>query len=114
MGDGRRYACWHLSIFYAFPQEIATDLRPPRNDIFFNEKAAALSCGGKLLFVGLQQLSEVLDGADHLRNIGVLVVVPGNNLDLGLAVGHIRASFEAPPETVRLPITGFPIVSKTW
>ena len=23
-------------------QEIATDLRPPRNDIFFNEKAAAL------------------------------------------------------------------------
>lgn len=30
----------------------------------------------------LQQGSEVLDGADHLRNIGVLVVVPGNDLNL--------------------------------
>ena len=37
----------------------------------------------------LQQLGEVLDGTDHLRNIGVLVVVPGHNLDLGLAVGQL-------------------------
>ena len=37
----------------------------------------------------LGQLSEVLDGADHLRNIGVLVVVPGNDLNLNLAVGQL-------------------------
>ena len=30
----------------------------------------------------LVQLSEVLDGADHLRGVGVLVVVPGHNLHL--------------------------------
>ena len=29
------------------------------------------------------------DGAAHLRNIGVLVVVPGNDLNLGLAVGQL-------------------------
>ena len=28
------------------------------------------------------QLSEVLNGADHLRGVGVLVVVPGNDLNL--------------------------------
>ena len=28
------------------------------------------------------QLSEVLDGADHLRGVGVLVVVPRNDLNL--------------------------------
>ena len=37
----------------------------------------------------LQQGSEVLDGADHLRNIGVLVVVPGNDLHLAGAVAQI-------------------------
>ena len=31
----------------------------------------------------LQQSGEVLDGADHLRNVGVLVVVPGDDLNLG-------------------------------
>ena len=36
----------------------------------------------------LQQVGEVLDGADHLRNVGVLVVVPGNDLNLSLAVGQ--------------------------
>ena len=36
----------------------------------------------------LQQSGEVLDGADHLRNVGVLVVVPGNDLNQSLAVGH--------------------------
>ena len=30
----------------------------------------------------------MLDGAAHLRNVGVLVVVPGNDLNLGLAVGQ--------------------------
>ena len=28
------------------------------------------------------QLSEVLNGADHLRGVGVLVVVPRNDLNL--------------------------------
>ena len=28
----------------------------------------------------LVQLSEVLDGANHLRGVGVLVVVPGHDL----------------------------------
>ena len=37
----------------------------------------------------LQQLGEVLDGADHLRNVGVLVVVPGNDLNLGHAAGQL-------------------------
>ena len=32
--------------------------------------------------VELVQLSEVLDGADHLRGVGVLVVVPGHDLHL--------------------------------
>ena len=31
----------------------------------------------------LVQLSEVLDGADHLRGVGVLVVVPGHDLLTG-------------------------------
>ena len=30
----------------------------------------------------------MLDGAAHLRNIRVLVVVPGNNLNLSLAVSQ--------------------------
>ena len=37
----------------------------------------------------LQQLSEVLDGADHLAGVGVLVVVPGNDLNLSHAVARI-------------------------
>ena len=37
----------------------------------------------------LQQVGEVLDGADHLRNVGVLVVVPGNDLNLGHAAGQL-------------------------
>ena len=32
------------------------------------------------------QLGEVLDGADHLGGVGVLVVVPGHNLLTGLKV----------------------------
>ena len=36
--------------------------------------------------VELAQLGEVLDGADHLAGVGVLVVVPGNDLNLGVAV----------------------------
>ena len=31
----------------------------------------------------------MLDGADHLRNVGVLVVVPGNDLNLGHAAGQL-------------------------
>ena len=31
----------------------------------------------------------MLDGADHLRNIGVLVVVPGNDLNLSHAAGQL-------------------------
>ena len=31
----------------------------------------------------------MLDGTDHLRNVGVLVVVPGHDLNLGLAVGQL-------------------------
>ena len=56
-----------------------------------DKKAAALSSGGlKFLYTTkLQQSGEVLDGTDHLRNVGVLVVVPGNDLDLGLAVGQL-------------------------
>ena len=35
----------------------------------------------------LQQVGEVLDGTDHLAGVGVLVVVPGHDLDLaGLVV----------------------------
>ena len=30
----------------------------------------------------LFELSEVLDGANHLRSVGVLIVVPGNDLYL--------------------------------
>ena len=37
----------------------------------------------------LAVLSEVLDGADHLRGVGVLVVVPRHDLDL---VGSILAT----------------------
>ena len=36
--------------------------------------------------VELAQLGEVLDGANHLAGVGVLVVVPGNDLNLGVAV----------------------------
>src|SRR5699024_838839 len=46
---------------------------------------------------------EVLDGTDHLRNVGVLVVVPGHNLNLGLAIGqsadHGPGSVEQGAET---------------
>ena len=37
----------------------------------------------------LAELGEVLDGADHLGGVGVLVVVPGNDLDLRVAVLHV-------------------------
>ena len=37
----------------------------------------------------LQQGGEVLDGAAHLRNVGVLVVVPGNDLNLAGAVAQV-------------------------
>ena len=37
----------------------------------------------------LQQSGEVLDGTDHLRNVGVLVVVPGNNLNLSHTAGQL-------------------------
>ena len=39
--------------------------------------------------VELQQGGEVLDGPDHLRNVGVLVVVPGNDLHLAGAVAQV-------------------------
>lgn len=32
--------------------------------------------------MNLVKFGEVLDGTDHLRGVGVLVVIPGNNLDL--------------------------------
>ena len=31
---------------------------------------------------GLAQLGEVFDGANHLRGVGVLVIIPRNNLNL--------------------------------
>ena len=37
---------------------------------------------GRLLHGVCLQLGEVLDGADHLRGVRVLVVIPGNNLYL--------------------------------
>ena len=40
-------------------------------------------------FKRLQQLSVVLDGADHLAGVGVLVVVPGNYLNLIEVVGNL-------------------------
>ena len=33
-----------------------------------------------------EKLAEVLDGTNHLAGVGVLVVIPGNNLNLGCAV----------------------------
>ena len=35
----------------------------------------------------LAQLGEILDGTDHLAGVGVLVVVPGDDLNLRIAVG---------------------------
>ena len=35
------------------------------------------------------QLSEILDGANHLRSVGVLVVIPRNNLNLIQTVGDL-------------------------
>ena len=45
----------------------------------------------KLLNVGtvLLQLSEVLDGANHLRGVRVLIVVPSNNLNERVAVANL-------------------------
>ena len=37
----------------------------------------------------LLQLSEILDGSDHLAGVGVLVVVPGNNLNLIETVAEV-------------------------
>ena len=49
----------------------------------------------------LAQLSEVLDGANHLRGVAVLVVVPGNNLHLiGVLIqlsNHGLGGIPAPP-----------------
>ena len=42
-----------------------------------------------LVFPCLQQVGEVLDGADHLRNVGVLIVVPGNDLNLSQTAGQL-------------------------
>ena len=55
------------------------------------KKGRTFRCGLACYFKlsELQEVSEVLDGADHLRNVGVLVVVPGNDLNLGLAVGQL-------------------------
>ena len=52
-------------------------------------KKALHGCAALLDFKNLSQLGEVLDGADHLRNVGVLVVVPGNHLNLGHAAGQL-------------------------
>ena len=41
------------------------------------------------LAVILFQLSEVLDGANHLRSVRVLIVVPSNNLNEGVAVANL-------------------------
>ena len=40
-------------------------------------------------FILLCELSEVLDCTNHLRSIGVLVVIPGNNLNLIQSVAEI-------------------------
>ncbi len=37
----------------------------------------------------LLQLSEVLDGANHLRSVRVLIVVPSNNLNERVAVANL-------------------------
>ena len=42
------------------------------------------------IFAGLQ-LSEILDGADHLAGVAVLVVVPGDDLNLIGVVVYIYA-----------------------
>ena len=44
-----------------------------------------------LLLRSLQQSGEVLNGADHLRNVGVLVVVPGDDLHLSHAAGQLSS-----------------------
>ena len=41
------------------------------------------------LAVILFQFSEVLDGANHLRGVRVLIVVPGNNLNERVAVANL-------------------------
>src|SRR5699024_7381489 len=75
---------WMLSYNYntaspsiATAQGYSTKKRPP------HRKAR---CGGRRWFscayADRSQLSKVLDGADHLAGVAVLVVVPGDDLDL--------------------------------
>ncbi len=72
---------------------IATKLRrkqanKKRKEPFFSQKAALL----KSLMLSSEQLlvkfCEVLNRSYHLAGVGVFVVVPGNNLYLGLAISH--------------------------
>ena len=57
-------------------------------------KKALPPCGRAFLldvpdWLELLQLSEVLDGANHLAGVAVLVVVPSNNLYEGVAVADL-------------------------
>ena len=66
----------------------------------YHKRSRPTQCIGRL-YVGLLsnqviacelllQLSEVLDGANHLRNIRVLVVVPRNNLNLVVVIVELQ------------------------
>ena len=49
-----------------------------------HKKATRRESGGSYYLVSyliLFQLSKILDGANHLRSVRVLIVVPGNNLN---------------------------------
>ena len=66
----------------------------------YHKRSRPTQCIGRL-YVGLLsnqviacelllQLGEVLDGANHLRNIRVLVVVPRNNLNLVVVIVELQ------------------------
>ena len=42
-----------------------------------------------MLFALLLELGEILDGSDHLAGVGVLVVIPADDLDLISIVVHL-------------------------
>ena len=78
----------HLCLWLNLPATGRTrDFHPIERALTGRTKQEApRRCAGELLRIELQQSGEVLDGADHLRNVGVLIVVPGNDLNLRGAV----------------------------
>ena len=69
------------------------------------KRPAARNCGPcyfrVVTFSVLLQLSEVLDGANHLRSVRVLVVVPRNNLHLISCLCSVEERTEAHAEDIR-------------